>query len=114
MSLKCPHCGSQNIHPSSQAKESGSALGGLAGIAYGLSSLFRGARAGAALGCATGPAGITIGGVVGAVVSAVLSGTAGYAVGGIFGNQLDKRLLRNHGCDDCGGVFKVEQVAVPQ
>jgi len=113
MSHKCPHCGSHKNHPLAQAKESGSALGGLAGLALGLSSLFRGARTGAASAAFAGPVGFTLG-LVGACVSAVFTGTAGYAVGGIVGDQVDKRMLRNHQCDECGGIFKVEHITVPQ
>ena len=103
--LKCPHCGSTNSHAVPQARQSGSAVGGLAGAALGMSGLLQGARAGATLGAAAGPFGFAIGGIGGAL----LGGVVGHFVGGAIGDEVDKRVLRIRQCEDCDTVFKLEQ-----
>jgi ribosomal protein L40E len=106
MEIKCPHCGSNDVRVIPQAKQSGSTIGSIAGAAFGLSGLVRGARTGMTVGAIAGPAGVLAGGVGGALLSAFMGGSAGYALGGAIGDQVDKRMLRNHVCDECGALFK--------
>ena len=106
MEHKCPHCGSEDTCLIPQAKHPASTLGGVAGAAIGLASIASGARVGATLGVAAGPLGVLTGGVAGAVISALMGGSAGYALGNIVGEQVDRRVLRNHLCRECGALFK--------
>lgn len=109
MTLKCPHCGSQHLHPVPLARQSGATVGGLAGTALAMSGILQGARTGASLGVAAGPIGVAAGALGGALLSGMAGGAVGHFLGSALGDQVDKRILRRHQCDECGEVFTPEQ-----
>ena len=88
----------------------GSVLGSGAGTELGLNA---GYRIGALLGLGLGPVGRTVGGVAGAALGALIGGAAGCALGTRLGRAVDRTVLKNQRCLDCGHSFRAPADAVP-
>jgi hypothetical protein len=94
-SMKCPKCASERVLQKNQAKKTGGLLGSIA-AASGL----MGAVELGEIGLILAP----LGGAVGVVSSAVLGGIAGANLGRL----IDRQILDNNLCDDCGHCFSDE------
>jgi hypothetical protein len=90
--MKCPKCASVRVLQKNQAKKTGGLLGSIA-AASGL----MGAVELGEIGLILAP----LGGAVGVVSSAILGGIAGANLGRL----IDKQILDNNLCDDCGHCF---------
>jgi hypothetical protein len=93
--MKCPKCASERVLQKNQAKKTGGLLGSIA-AASGL----MGAVELGEIGLILAP----LGGAVGVVSSAVLGGIAGANLGKL----IDKQILDNNLCDNCGHCFSDE------
>jgi hypothetical protein len=94
-SMKCPKCASERVLQKNQAKKTGGLLGSIA-AASGL----MGAVELGEIGLILAP----LGGAVGVVSSAVLGGIAGANLGKL----IDRQILDNNLCDNCGHCFSDE------
>ncbi|WP_336368085.1 hypothetical protein [Marinobacter sp. C2H3] len=108
MSEKCPNCLSQRIGKRNYGKKFAGVVGASAGTYGGYAAATAGAHAGAKLGIVTGPGGATVGGLGGAVIGALLGGATGASAGVLLGDILDKRVLDNLRCLDCGYCFSTD------
>ena len=93
--MKCPRCASERVLQKNQAKKTGGLLGSIA-AASGL----MGAVELGEIGLILAP----LGGAVGVVSSAVLGGLAGANLGKL----IDRQILDNNLCDNCGHCFSDE------
>jgi hypothetical protein len=93
--MKCPKCASERVLQKNQAKKTGGLLGSIA-AASGL----MGAVELGEIGLILAP----LGGAVGVVSSAVLGGIAGANLGKL----IDRQILDNNLCDNCGHCFSDE------
>ncbi len=103
--LVCPLCKSDRIETGHVATKLGGTIGTIAGAGVSIASSISGARAGAAVGAIGGPLGIAVGGVAGAILAALASGAAGCTTGIALGQIVDRTVLDNHQCCDCGATF---------
>lgn len=105
---QCPRCRSHVVESRNYATKAGCAIGALAGIGVSLAGSLRGARIGASIGMIGGPIGASLGGVAGAILDALTNGAAGCATGITLGQIIDRTMLKNHKCHQCGHVFSEE------
>lgn len=103
--LVCPLCKSDRIETGHIATKLGGTIGTIAGAGVSIASSISGARAGAAVGALGGPFGMAVGGVAGAILGALASGAAGCTTGIALGQIVDRTVLDNHVCKDCGHTF---------
>ena len=108
MHLKCPTCHSQHIEKLDYAKKTGGAVGFVGGAASGMAGALGGARLGATVGLIAGPIGSGIGSIAGAILGGLMGGTAGGLTGAKLGQVIDKRLLDNNHCLNCGHTFSTD------
>jgi hypothetical protein len=90
--MKCPKCASERVLQKNQAKKTGGLLGSIAAASGLMGALELGEIA-----VILAP----LGGAVGVVSSAVLGGI----VGANLGRLIDREILDNNLCDDCGHCF---------
>ncbi|MBV8618870.1 MAG: hypothetical protein JOY84_08415 [Curvibacter sp.] len=112
----CPFCGSRRVQTRDLARRVCAALGILAGALGGAASALTGAELGAELGALAGtlsggPPGAALGLVSGAVIGALVAAAAGCAAGAELGSSIDRRVLQNVRCLDCGHVFSLPDPA---
>lgn len=103
----CPQCRSHQIETRNFATKAGCVIGAIAGMGVSLASYARGARIGSSIGMIGGPIGATLGGIAGAVLDAFASGAAGCATGITLGQIIDRTIMPNHKCHQCGHTFNV-------
>jgi predicted lipid-binding transport protein (Tim44 family) len=101
----CPRCSSHQIETRNYATKTGCAVGAIAGISLSIASYARGARVGSSSGMFGGSLGIALGGIAAIVLDALASGAAGCTTGITIGQIVDRTLLRNHKCHQCGHTF---------
>lgn len=105
MSLQCPLCSSPKIASLRTAMK----IGAAGGAARGASVALTGSQVGAAVavGLAAGPIGITLGTVAGAILGGLAGGAGGCALGAQLGEKLDRHVLHNNLCLECGHRFNL-------
>ncbi len=106
----CPKCGSHNSVSMHRAKKFGGMVGMIGGGMSGASGMWAGAKTGVILGAGLSqivptspPYPLSL------LAGAVLGGLAGAAAGGLagakLGQEIDRHLLDNCQCLDCGYAF---------
>jgi hypothetical protein len=108
MSEQCPNCRSIRIGTNNYGKKTAGVIGASAGTYGGYAAATAGAQAGAALGIVAGPVGAAVGGISGALIGALLGGATGASAGVMLGDALDKRVLDNYHCLECGYSFSAD------
>lgn len=103
--LCCPHCRSERIVTHDIAQKTGCAIGLIGGTASGIAGALSGAESGAVVGLVGGPLGVALGAFSGAVLGALVGGAAGATTGAQLGHAVDRYLLDNCRCLDCGLSF---------
>lgn len=114
LNLICPKCQSERIRTNNYAKKVGGTVGCVAGATSAASSALTGARIGATVGLVAGPIGVGLGTIAGAIVGILLGGATGCAVGSKLGEVVDKNVLDNFQCLDCGYSFSQEETETEQ
>ena len=105
MAKHCPNCQSRQITKRHYGKKAGGMLGAAAGASTGAATASGGAQIGSTIGMAAGPLGSAVGGVAGAVIGGLFGAVAGGTVGSKAGEFVDKKILDNYECLNCGYVF---------
>lgn len=108
MSLNCPICRSQRIIAKDLAQQALSFAGTVGGAASGATGTIAGAEIGSTLGIIGGPVGRGLGAVAGAAVGALLGALTGHLTGSRIGRVVDRYLLDNLQCLDCGCSFSAD------
>ncbi|KMQ76401.1 hypothetical protein [Marinobacter subterrani] len=108
MSEQCPNCLSRRIGKKNYGKKAAGLVGASAGTFGGYSAATAGVHAGVKRGIVAGPGGATVAGIGGAVIAALLGGASGASAGVILGEILDKRVVDNLRCLDCGYSFSTD------
>lgn len=108
----CPLCGGTQLQSRDLALRLCAALGALAGALGGAANAMAGAEIGAELGAigggtAAGPPGAALGLISGAVLGALVAAAAGCAAGVELGSAIDRLVLHNVRCLNCGHAFSV-------
>ena len=108
MSLRCPVCQSDHVISKDLAQQALSFAGTVGGAASGATGAIAGAEIGSTLGNIGGPVGRGLGAVAGAAVGALLGALTGHLTGSRIGRVVDRYLLDNLQCLDCGCSFSAD------
>lgn len=98
---RCPRCQSVHVESRGLARRYGGALGAIVGTTGGVAA----AVAGAEVGALGGPIGVLLGAAAGVVIEGIVGGATGCAAGSRLGDAIDRNVLHNRQCRDCGHVF---------
>lgn len=101
----CPHCGSRRLAHRHRARRVLGALGACAGAASSATRAWRGAELGCQLGAVANAPGALLGAIAGGVLGALAGGSTGCAIGVRLGEAIDRALLNDKRCLDCGQTF---------
>lgn len=105
MSLQCPRCLSVLITQKRSALKVCASIGTISGMTRGFNLALYSSRAGASLGSIVGPFGTASGAIAGAVIGGLAGGVGGCLLGAQLGDRLDRQVLLNNHCQDCGHRF---------
>lgn len=106
MTLKCPHCGSDDVRHRNLARKIGGAVGSIAGAASGASGILGAARIGFVVGAPIGPYGALMSAIAAATLRSIVGATIGCEIGTALGELIDAHILENDACRKCGHTFK--------
>jgi len=110
MSLRCPVCQSDHVISKDLAQQALSFAGTVGGAASGATGAIAGAEIGSStLGIIGGPVGRGLGAVAGAAVGALLGALTGHMTGSRIGRVVDRHLLDNMQCRNCGLTFRTDE-----
>ena len=111
--LHCPHCKSTQIQTRDHARKVGGAVGTIAGTSIGVAGALNAGRIGMSVGLIAGPVGVAVGGIAGIVLGALCGGTTGCLAGAKLGEVVDRHVLNNHRCLQCGFTFSQAHEPLP-
>jgi uncharacterized membrane protein len=98
---RCPNCRSTRVEPRNYAQRLGGVIGAIAGSISGIALALTGAE----IGLRAGPVGAMLGGMAGVVIEGIVGDATGCAAGSKLGTAIDKNILHNQLCRDCGHTF---------
>jgi phage tail tape-measure protein len=95
---RCANCRSARVEPRNYAQRLGGAIGAIAGSTSGIALALTGME----IGLLGGPVGAVLGGMAGVVIEGIVGGATGCAAGSKLGAAIDRNILHNQLCLDCG------------
>jgi hypothetical protein len=98
----CPNCHHEDWRNRNLARRVGGTVGAVAGAASGVSGILAAARVGMIVGAVAGPAGSVMTAIAAATLRGIVGGTIGCEVGTALGGLIDKHVLENDCCRNCG------------
>lgn len=98
----CPNCHHEDGRNRNLARRIGGTVGAVAGAASGVSGILAAARVGMIVGAVAGPAGSFLTAIAAATLRGIVGGTIGCEVGTALGGLIDKHVLENDCCRNCG------------
>jgi hypothetical protein len=98
---RCPNCRSARVEPRNYAQRLGGAIGAIAGSTSGIALALTGAE----IGLLAGPVGVMLGGMAAVIIEGIVGGATGCAAGSKLGAAIDRNILHNQLCLDCGHTF---------
>lgn len=109
MSLQCPRCSSVLITQKRSALKICASIGAISGLARGINSARILGGAGASIGSIAGPLGSATGAAVSVVVGGLIGSASGCLLGAQLGDHLDRQVLMNNHCQECGYHFSTHR-----
>jgi hypothetical protein len=106
MASICPHCHSKDVRAKNLARRVGGTVGALAGAASGVSGILGAARLGLVIGAPAGPVAAVLTAIASATLRGIVGATIGCEVGTVLGGLIDKYVLENDACSNCGSSVK--------
>lgn len=100
MKVQCPFCSSRQITQRRSAMKFGAIVGGLGGVARGISMTLTANRL-------SGPLGSTTCAIGAALIGGLAGGAKGCMLGAHLGHELDNSVLANYLCHNCGKCFSL-------
>lgn len=112
MSLQCPRCSSLHIAQKRSALKIGASIGAISGMSRSITQALPLSSKGASIGSLAGPWRTAIGVLAGAVLAGLAGAVGGCLVGAQLGERLDRQVLLDKQCQDCGYSFNTHITVV--